>query len=225
MNSRGPSSLLALAFGLAALLGVTAARAAETAPNGEASPTEDAASGVRRVHAPLPGSDGVYGRFDGTLALAAAAGAELEGGEARGALKLSAHYLWTAGVYGRYSDAFGHQSERPARVASLGIDVRPLFLPRFALDNEHGPAWLDLALDSFSLNAGAYFAEPNVGDFGDVRGFETGLGFGVPLCGEARGLWLDARAERRFADHGANAWLFTLSVAYHALAWSTDTER
>jgi len=218
MKTRGSSSLLALGFGSAALLCVSAARADEGAPADEAVPS------ARRVHAPLPGSDGVYGRFDGTLALAASAGAELEAGEARGALKLSAHYLWTAGVYARYSDAFGREDQRPARVTSLGIDVRPLFLPRFALDYEHGPAWLDLALDSLSLSGGAYFAAPPHGDFGDTRGFETGLGFGVPLCGEARGLWLDARAERRFADRGPNAWLFTFAVAYHALAWSTDTQ-
>ena len=212
MNGRALPSLLALGLGTAALSCASSARADEAAP------------AVRRVHAPLPGYDGVYGRFDGALALAVSAGAELEAGEARGALKLSAHYLWTAGAYLRYSDAFGHQDAQPARVASLGIDVRPLFLPRFARDKEHGPAWLDLALDSFSLSAGAYFAKPHAGDFGDVRGFETGLGFGVPLCGQARGLWLDARAERRFADHGPNAWLFTLSLAYHALTWSTATE-
>jgi hypothetical protein len=166
----------------------------------------------------------VYGRFDGSLALAGSLGAELEAGEPRGALKLSAHFLWTAGAYVRYSDAFGSADVRPVRVASLGVDVRPLFLPRFALDTEHGPAWFDLALDSISLSAGAYFAQPQLGDLGDVRGFETGLGFGVPLCGEARGFWLETRAERRFADQGANAWLFTLAVAYHALAWSTDTQ-
>ena len=220
MKSPGLPSLLALGFASAALPWASEAHADEAAAR-----TAEAAPSVRRVHAPLPGYDGVYGRLDGTLALAVSAGAELEAGEARGALKLSAHYLWTAGAYARYSDAFGRQDARPARVASLGIDLRPLFLPRFALDNERGPAWLDLALDSFSLNAGAYFAQPDPGDFGDLRGFEAGVGFGVPLCGEARGFWLDARAERRFADHGANAWLFTLSVAYHALAWSTDTER
>jgi len=218
MKSRTLPSLLALGFGSAVLLCVSAALADEGAP------ADEAPRAVRRVHAPLPGSDGVYGRFDGTLTLAASAGAELEAGEARGALKLSVHYLWTAGVYARYSDAFGSQDERPARVASLGVDIRPLFLPRFSLDNAHGPAWLDLAIDSISLSAGAYFAQPHPGELGDVRGFEAGLGFGVPLCGEARGFWLDARAEHRFADHGVNAWLFTLSLAYHALTWPTDTE-
>lgn len=208
------SSLLALGLAAATwLLGGVAHAEADSEPEPES-----------RLHAPLPGSDGVYGRFDGSLTLAASLGAELESSDPRGALKLTAHYLWTAGVYARYSDAFGGSGERPARVASLGIDVRPLFLPRFALDLEHGPAILDLTLDSLSLNAGAYFAEPLGKSFGDERGFEAGLGFGVPLCGEARGAWLEARAERRFADRGDNAWLFTVALAYHALAWSTETQ-
>jgi len=206
------SSLLALGFGSAALLFSLAVHAEG---DGESAP-------AARVHAPLPGSDGVYGRFDGSLTLAASLGGELEAADARGALKLSAHYLWTAGAYARYSDAFGGAEKRPARVASLGVDVRPLFLPRFALDSERGPAILDLTLDSFSLSAGAYFAEPLDQSFGDGRGFELGLGFGVPLCGEARGAWLEARAERRFADRGQNAWLFTFSLAYHAITWSTE---
>ncbi len=213
MTRRLWSSLLAVSLGGAALLLGSSARAEGDAP-----------AKAAHVHAPLPGSDGVYGRLDGNLALALSAGAEVEAGEPRGALKLSAHYLWTAGVYARYSDAFGSADQRPSRVTSLGVDVRPLFLPRFALDLQHGPALLDLALDSFSLNAGAYFAQPQHRDFGDERGFETGIGLGVPLLGEARGPWLEARAERRFADRGENAWLFTLSVAYYVLAWSTDAQ-
>lgn len=211
MTPRLLSSLLAVSLGSAALLLGSPARAEDDRP-----------APATRVHAPSLGSDGVYGRFDGSLALAASAGAELEGGELRGALKLSAHYLWTAGVYARYSDAFGHADERPARVVSFGVDARPLFLPRFARDMERGPALLDLTLDSFSLNAGAYFAQPHGNDFGHARGFETGIGFGVPLLAQAAGPWLEARAERRFADRGESAWLFTLSLAYYATTWSTD---
>jgi hypothetical protein len=132
--------------------------------------------------------------------------------------------LWTAGVYARYSDAFGGADQRPERVVSFGVDVRPLFLPRFALDLEQGPAWLDLMLDSLSLDGGAYFAKPRRRDFGDERGFEAGLGFGLPLCGSARGAWLDARAERRFADRGESAWLFTLGLSFHAFTWTTTPE-
>jgi hypothetical protein len=173
-------------------------------------------------HVPSPGYDGVYGRLDGNLALGASAGAELDDGHARGSLRLSVHYLWTAGVYARYADAFGSASPRAERVTSLGIDLRPLFLPRFALDNERGPALYDLTLDSLSLTAGAYFAQPQRADFGDERGFETGVGFGVPLFGAARGLWLEGRAERRFADRGPSSWLFTLALGFHALTWSTE---
>ncbi|MDF3067196.1 MAG: putative secreted protein [Polyangiaceae bacterium] len=176
-------------------------------------------------HAPLPGSDGVYGRMDGLLALAADVGAEVEDGEPRGALRLSAHYLWMAGVYGRYSDAFGGAEARPARTASLGVDLRPLFLPRFSQDWERGPAFLDLAVDSLSLNAGAYFAKPLGQSFGDERGFELGAGFGLPLASHAKGPWLDFRAERRFADEGDSAWLFTASLGYHLITWSTDSAR
>jgi hypothetical protein len=206
------SSLLALGFGSAALSLSGLALA------------DDEATRAAHLHAPLPGYDGVYGRFDGSLTLAASAGAELEDGEPRGALKIAAHYMWTAGVYARYADAFGNADQRSTRVASLGVDVRPLFLPRFARDYEHGPALLDLTLDSLSLSAGAYFGQPRSRDFGDERGFEIGLGFGIPLLSEARGPWLEARAERRFADRGENAWLFTLALAYHALTWSTTPD-
>lgn len=176
-----------------------------------------------RVHAPSPGADGVYGRLDGNLDVGLAGGVELEAGEPRALLRVSGHYLSTAGAYVRYEDGFGSNDRRPLRAAGLGIDLKPLFLPRFALDLEQGPALLDLALDSLSLSAGAYAAQPGSGAFGDERGFDLGLGFGLPLCAEARGLWLEARAERRFADRGDSAWLFTLAVAYHELTLSTDS--
>lgn len=177
---------------------------------------------AEHAHAPLPGSDGVYGRLDGSLALAANVGAELEDGEPRAALRVTGHYLWIAGGYARYSDAFGKADRRPTRVASFGVDLRPLFLPRFARNWEQGPALLDLSLDSLSLSAGAYFSQAPARDFGDGRGFEMGLGFGVPLAGSASGPWLDLRAERRFADRGESAWLFTLGVGFHTLMLSTD---
>jgi hypothetical protein len=175
------------------------------------------------AHALLPGSDGVYDRFDGSLALALAAGVELEAGEPRGALRASAHYWWTAGVYARYADAFGAEETRAARVLSFGVDVRPLFLPRFARNYEQGPALLDLTLDSLSLSAGAFFAKPEAADFGDQKGFDMGLGFGVPLLARAAGPWLEARAERRLPDHGDAAWLFSLYLSLSALTLTTDS--
>jgi hypothetical protein len=207
--------LLGLGLGSLLLLYSASAGATEVAAKSAA---------PQHVYAPLPGSDGVYGRLDGSLTLAFAAGAELEADQPRGALRVSAHYLWTAGAYARYSDAFGSADSRPERVLSVGVDLRPLFLPRFGLDVEQGPALLDLTLDSLSLTAGAYFAEPGAAAFGDAHGFEGGLGFGLPLMAQAKGLWLDARAERRFADRGENAWLFTLSLSLHVLTWSTTQD-
>jgi hypothetical protein len=172
-------------------------------------------------HAPLHGQDGVYGRLDGTLDLGVAAGLELEAGEPRASLRATGHVWWTAGAYLRYADSFGAAEKRARRVLGAGVDVRPLFFPRFGLDYERGPALLDLSLDSLSLSAGAYFAEPHVGELGDERGFELGLGLGLPLLARATGPWLEARAERRFADGADDAWLVTLALSYRALILST----
>lgn len=185
----------------------------------------DQTAGERPVHAPSPGGDGVYGRLDGSLDLDLSAGVELEDAEPRAALRVSGHYLWSAGAYLRYADGFGSNDERPLRALSFGIDGRPLFLPRFALDLQQGPALLDLMLDSVSLSVGAYFAQPEDAAFADERGFDLGLGFGVPMLAEAAGPWLEARAERRFADRGDSAWLFTLSLAYHTLILPTEADR
>jgi hypothetical protein len=162
---------------------------------------------------PLPGSDGVYGRFHGQVTLSLGAGAELESNAARGALRLTAHYLWTAGVYARYADAFGESNERARRSAGLGIDVRPLFLPRFAMNYEQGPALLDLTLDSVSLALGGYVAEPPGASFAHERGFELGAGFGVPLLSRASGPWLFARAERRWPDDGSGVFVYSLFIS------------
>jgi hypothetical protein len=201
----------ALGYGL--LITLTTPALAE----GEGAPT-------RRRHAPLPGSDGVYGRFDGSLQLSFSVGAELEAEDPRASLRVAGHYLWTAGAYLRYSDAFGAEGERPLRALSLGVDVRPLFLPRFALDTEQGPALLDLTLDSLSLTSGAYFAQPRESSFGGERGFELGVGLGVPLLAQAAGPWLELRGERRFADEAENAWLFSAFFSWHALAWATEPD-
>jgi len=208
-TSRSWRRRLALALALPALSVAISARAAEKEPS--------------PPHAPLPGSDGVYGRFDGRLDLGLAAGGELEAGHGRASLRLSAHYLSTAGVYARYADAFGAPDDFARRLASFGIDLKPLFLPRFARDYERGPATLDLLLDSISLSAGAYFAGRRHRGSETERGFEAGLGVGLPLCGHARGLWLETRAERRFADHGPSDWVLTAALAFHMITWTTET--
>lgn len=146
-------------------------------------------------------TDGVYGRFDGLFDLGVAAGVEQRDGTAAAAL-VTLHYLFMAGVYGSYTDSLGASGLDSARTASLGVDVRPAFIPRWSAGMQDGPGVLDLALDSISIGMGAYVREPEGRSFGDRKGFELSVGFGVPLSGTAEGPWLGARGLLRWDDPG-----------------------
>jgi hypothetical protein len=163
--------------------------------------------------------DGVYGRFDGDLEIGLGLGAELDFGAAvRPSAQLALHYFAMAGVYVSYGDAFG-ASDTPGdaiRKLGLGVDLRPVFVPRWANAMEAGPAILDLTLDSISLALGAFWAEPEGGSFGDQRGFETSLGFGVPLFGSAHGLWIEARGALRWADDGGREESIFALLSWHS---------
>jgi hypothetical protein len=153
-----------------------------------------------------PGTaDGVYGRFDGNTDLSLKLGGLISEAELWGSLGASAHYYSLLGVSVDYANGLGEDSS-DLESLSLGVELRPLFLPRWALDAEHGPAWLDLTLDSLALGLGAYWADPGVG-FGEARGIWLSLGIGVPLLGKAEGPWLELRETRRFPDreHGGES--------------------
>jgi len=150
--------------------------------------------------------DGVYGRFDGDVEVGLGLGAELDpGAERRFAARADLHYFAMAGAYFGYADALrtSDDPERSERRLALGVDLRPLFIPRWALDMQQGPAFVDLTLDSISLGMGVFWAEPGGGAFGDQRGFEASLGFGLPLTGSAGGPWLEARGGLRWPDESA----------------------
>ncbi|HEU5077307.1 MAG TPA: hypothetical protein VFU02_24115 [Polyangiaceae bacterium] len=180
-----------------------------------------------RTTAPLPGEvgsldagnavDGVYGRFDGDVDLALSLGAELESDVERLLVAASAHYFWTAGVYGTFREAMGDDSDevQTRRLFSVGVDVRPLFVPRWSLDLQTGPATLDLMLDSISMSAGAYFAPADEG--ARRRGFETTFGAGIPLTGAAAGPWLSARYDVRWPEAGDASTSVWLMLSWHVL--------
>lgn len=156
-------------------------------------------------------SDGAYGRFAGLLELGLGLGAEFSANTPLMTARLTLHYFSTAGVYGMYSTSFtGTDADSvsapgtaPATTStpnrlSAGVDLRPLFLPRFAMDYDQGPAFLDLAIDSFSLALGAFWQQVPGGEFGDVRGVEASVGGGVPLFTSASGFWIRFRGFGRW---------------------------
>jgi hypothetical protein len=166
--------------------------------------------------------DGVYGRFDGDLELGLGFGAELDfGAEPRLAARSSLHYFTMAGAYVSYADAPGSRpAEHTERKLGIGVDLRPLFVPRWALDQERGPAFVDLSLDSLSLGMGVFWAQPGGGSFGDQRGFEMSLGLGFPLAGRAGGPWLEARGALRWPDDGEREESLLLVVSWRTFVIS-----
>lgn len=137
-------------------------------------------------------ADGVYGRLDGDVTLGAALGAEIGRDRPRASGRLAAHYFWTVGAMATYRDSLSNEDTR-ARIVSFAIDLRPAFLIRWPRNLEHGPPWLDLVVDAWSLDVGAYFGWPGTGASAPETGLQAGLGFALPLTGSAAGPWLGAR--------------------------------
>jgi hypothetical protein len=147
---------------------------------------------------PRTESDGVYGRFHGDTDISLKLGGMVRDSGLAGSVGASAHYYSLLGITGDYSESLVADSLH-ARSAAIGMELRPLFLPRWVLGLERGPAWLDLALDSAALGFGAYFTDAEAEGRGS-RGAWVSLGAGAPLLGEASGPWLELRALRRFPD-------------------------
>jgi hypothetical protein len=160
--------------------------------------------------------DGVYGRFDGDLDFGLAVGAEVgSAGNAAPIVRGSAHYFSLAGLYA--GGRFKAGAASAPNLFDLGVDVRPLFVPRWAKGYEVGPALFDLTLDSLSLSLGAFWAAESE-KRPTERGFEASLGFGVPLLASAAGPWLEARGVLRYPDSGPRDEAVLLAFSWHAFA-------
>jgi len=158
--------------------------------------------------------DGVYGRFDGDLDLGLAVGPEFSSaGTVAPALRGSAHYF---SIVGAYVEGRAKVADHGApSLLGIGVDLRPLFVPRWAKGYETGPAFFDLTLDSLSLSLGGYFSALPDRPFGDQRGFEAAFGFGLPLFASARGLWLETRGTLRYPDNGKREEAVLVALSYH----------
>ena len=208
---------MTLASGRGALLLVASVASLAPQARAEASrwtPGEQVASTVRGEVTPhekfKKGHDGVYGRFEGDLTLSIGLGAELQDGP-RGTLVGRALYYHSAGLTLIYADGLGSHAS-PKRVGTAAVELRPLFLPRWAMDLQWGRPFLDLTLDSLALGAGVFVAgraEP----LRTQTGLELSLSLGIPLFANAEGLWLEGRGFLRPGLDEGNAGLsFALSL-------------
>ncbi len=169
--------------------------------------------------------DGVYGRFQGDTDISLKLGGMIRDAGLAGSVGGSMHYYSLIGITGDYSESLVADSLH-ARSVSVGMELRPFFLPRWALGLERGPAWLDLMLDSAAMGFGAYFTDAEADGRGS-RGAWLSLGVGAPLLASASGPWLELRGLRRFPDHDSlgadahNALLLYLSW-HHVLQLTPD---
>ncbi|MFO0555441.1 MAG: hypothetical protein U0271_44095 [Polyangiaceae bacterium] len=170
-------------------------------------------------------TDGSYGRIEGDLLMVGSVGCAIADGGPELESHVSLLYLSTAGLYARYVETFGNDAAPFSRVLGLGVELRPLFLGRFAKDLEHGPAVFDLFLDSLSLFVGATWRAARSTGFDTEPGLELGVGLETPLMGRASGPYLGVLALARFHPrdlaHGSNSDLLdrgsaiVLTFAWH----------
>jgi hypothetical protein len=150
---------------------------------------------------PSPATDASHGRFDGDVALAGAAGMVVGPRGPRAAADLRFRYLQTAGLFATYEDGplVGSASE-PRRALAFGVELRPLFLARWATGRELGIGHLDLLIDSLGLELGAVFAQPEGARFGGRPGLQAGLGLELPFFGRASSPFLGLHGGVRWSD-------------------------
>ena len=142
--------------------------------------------------------DGVYGRLDGDLDLSLGAGAALAPGAPAFVARASAVYAEIAGLHLGYADSFGQDAALFDRSVAAGITLKPLFWGRFASDLQTGIARLDLFIDSFIFEVGAFWAAPHGREVAAEPGLEVAAGLGFPILADATGPFLEVRAALRY---------------------------
>jgi hypothetical protein len=138
--------------------------------------------------------DAVYQRLDGDLALGLSPLVEFDPsrGHARPAFLATLRFYQTLGVVAGLSQAVDGEDPLERRIL-VGVTIEPLFLLRWTKYGHSGQAFWDLTLDSFGVHLGAAFDQPR---FEGVRPLANlGGGFGLPLMGSAKGLWVRTRID------------------------------
>ena len=145
-------------------------------------------------------TDGSYGRVEGDLLFVGSAAAALTQGGPQLETHVSLLYLSTAGGYFRYVESFGNDAAPFARLIGVGLELRPLFLGRYGLDLEQGPAHLDLFVDSIALVIGPTWSSPIAAgaSFEPRPGLELGAGVEIPCLPSANGPYIGVLGLARF---------------------------
>jgi hypothetical protein len=145
--------------------------------------------------------DASHGRFDGDVAVAGSGGVTVGPRGPRATLDMRLRYLSTAGLFTTYEDGplVGSDSE-PRRALAFGVELRPLFLARWATGRELGNPRLDLLIDSVALELGALFAQPEGARFGARPGLQAGLGLELPFFATASGPFMGLHGGVRWSD-------------------------
>jgi hypothetical protein len=145
--------------------------------------------------------DTSHGRFDGDLGVAGMAGMIVGPRGPRAGLDARFRYLSTAGLFVTYEDGpLVGSSAEPRRALAFGIELRPLFLARWATDRELGSPRLDLLIDSLALEVGGVVAQPEGARFGARPGLQAGLGLELPFFTTASGPFLGLHGGVRWSD-------------------------
>lgn len=147
------------------------------------------------------GAEGSHGRLDGDLAVRAAAGMTFGPRDPRLAADLRVRYLSTAGLFATYEDApVLSLASDPKRAIAFGVELRPLFLGRWASGLELGSPRLDLFIDSLALEIGPVFLQPPGAQLGGRPALQAGLGLEVPFFTTPTGPLVGLHGGVRFSD-------------------------
>jgi hypothetical protein len=146
-------------------------------------------------------ADTTAGRLAGDFAIAGGLGVTVGPRGPRATADLRFRYLSSAGVFATYEDGvlIGSDAE-PRRCIAFGIEVRPLFLARWATGRELGNARIDMLIDSLALELGPAFAQPAGARFGGRPGFQAGIGMELPLFPVAEGPLVALHGGARWSD-------------------------
>jgi hypothetical protein len=152
--------------------------------------------------------DGIYGRLAGDFDVSVRLGGEYERSVAP-TVGASLFYFWTLGI----SADHVFDTAKSIQRTSLGVELRPLFLPRWDADLQRGPALLDLTLDSLAIGAAVHLPHESGADPGP----QLSLGLGLPLLARASGPWLEFKGVYRFPSEPANGAAAFALLSWHAL--------